>query len=815
MPVNDNYEIQEYYGNSSGRIFNFPFRCFSLEHLVVELLGADGSVTTLLQNTDYAVSGGLDNAGGMVTYPLASELPPLCPSERLRIYRVTPLEQPIDYPSYQQTIENALDKTTMLLQEAVNESAVVIANEAVETVNAAVGSVNEAVAAIADKVDGDGNGITDRLAFLAKLGINTDGEVELSDVAYTSGGNIDVAAYRSLLGMPAIEEDIADYTAQASSVGSMVSAIDSRVTALEDTPVAVKPQTIVAGATGELPDGWILKDCDAIASHLYPSGTTEVTVAAGLQVAAGVNGQLVISETTASDIAVDVSDYTTGSETTGYVYADIGTGGTVSIGLTSAAPQVGLSPSYDISIVTPVMTAAVSNDFTAVGSSVASTTYYNYYEAFNRVVAIQYDGWLSANNFVFNADSIYDGDEYIRIFRTDLEELTVNKVRLCPYSEGGTIYGKAYKFNLEAVDADENITILKTVEGCNEWSSGEYLEFEFDTVKTVYLQIRVLQTYGYVSCGFSDIQWIYDESMLTESSEVMTSATSPDGNAVTADSYYNATWAPYHAMDGNANTTTGTAWESDVSTGDHWFMREIPESRILKSYDMYIWNGSGGYALCMSTWTLYGSNDGTDFTELDSQSIDAAGNAATTMTFELSDNTMACRYYKFVGQSYTGTYCIIGEVSLNFKVNAGDFYNTAKQSHYDPYNNPISRVYIGEVVFADGAVDSVVNYQQGTVCTLPVNAGDNIVINSKYYLARPYLGDCGSQVRIYHENKWGNPGWLYSAEGYGVKANMTDGVLSVQSGTSYLTAPGAQIGGEFSLATNQPKRAKATVIRQW
>ncbi len=123
VPVNNNYEVVEYQGNASGRIFNFPFRCFTLEHLVVEHIDADGSQSVLVQNTDYAVTGGLDNSGGMITYPLAAEIPALTAAETLRIYRSTPMEQAIDYPTYQQAIENALDKSAMVLQEVAAGSA--------------------------------------------------------------------------------------------------------------------------------------------------------------------------------------------------------------------------------------------------------------------------------------------------------------------------------------------------------------------------------------------------------------------------------------------------------------------------------------------------------------------------------------------------------------------------------------------------------------------------------------------------------------------------------------------------------------------
>ncbi len=811
MPVNDNYEIQEYYGNSSGRIFNFPFRCFSLEHLVVELLGADGSVTTLLQNTDYAVSGGLDNAGGMVTYPLASELPPLCPSERLRIYRVTPLEQPIDYPSYQQTIENALDKTTMLLQEAVNESAVVIANEAVETVNAAVGSVNEAVAAIADKVDGDGTGITDRLAFLAKLGISTGGEVELSDVAYTSGGNIDVAAYRSLLGLSAIEEDVADYTAQASSVGSTVTAIDSRVTALEDTPVAVKPQTIVAGATGELPDGWIIADVDLPTAHMFFGNT----------LSAGYKGLLpVFDKETMPGWGTVVSTEYSNSAYMNY------------FALTKESDFFWVSPNienptfvYDGALQAGTINAysftcriCDSNDLLYVPS--AWTLEDQDGNVLDSQIGIT--NWTSGETKLFTLSSFVDTSTITQLKFT----FTDNNTSSYYYVSIGCICF------LESIDTDYVVDINSGLQVAAGAKGKVYVSDALDGNVTLDISdiINANNGIGYIysdigsdgiqSFGYTDIEPQIGLQKNNYLDFVPTlSANSTEDYNVSMSSVYSASTSAYLAY--NDDTSQDVA---AITADSSYPARTGNESMFieLKSGESFITNGIKIMPYT-NTSSLYGCP--VDFT-IDG-SDDNGNTWANILTKTSVTNWEVQKYLSFNWNAVTfkklrinctlvsgASYFAVSELQW-LKPFEGDFYNTANHTHYDKDGNIRKRVYIGEFYGVNGAVDSVVNYQQGTVCTLPVNAGDNIVINSKYYLARPYLGDCGSQVRIYHENKWGDPGWLYSAEGYGVKANMTDGVLSVQSGTSYLTAPGAQIGGEFSLATNQPKRAKATVIRQW
>ncbi len=136
MPVLNNYDVIEYYGNNSGRTFNFLFRCYSLDHLIVELTDINGVNVQLTRNIDYTVIGGLSNAGGMVIYPLQPEKPLLATNETLRIFRRTSLEQDIDFPPYQQNIENALDKNVMLLQEM--QSVILSANDVLSNTHEAL-----------------------------------------------------------------------------------------------------------------------------------------------------------------------------------------------------------------------------------------------------------------------------------------------------------------------------------------------------------------------------------------------------------------------------------------------------------------------------------------------------------------------------------------------------------------------------------------------------------------------------------------------------------------------------------------------------
>ncbi len=625
MPVNNNYEINEYTGNSSGRSFNFPFRCFSLDHLVVELIDADDNVTTLVKDTDYTVTGGLDNSGGSITYPKSTSQDALSSSETLRIYRSTPMEQSIDYPVYQQAIENALDKTTMLLQEAVNDSAVSIANDAVETANDAVKTVNEAVDSIANKVDGDGTGITDRLAFLTKLGITSDGDVDLSDVAYTSGDNIDVESYRSLLGLIDIEDDITGLEAEASSIGSTIVTIDSRVTELEDNPaLCYAPQTIIAGATGDLPDGWTLEDCDAPAAHIFSSGTSELTIVAGLQVAAGYEGQVYISDVLAADTTLDISDLINATDGTGWIYSDIGTDGSQSFGYTENQPQVGIQKN-DYSDFVPTLSANTDKGFIVSISSSYSTEYPPYKG---------YDGVITQNTGVITSSSAYSsliGNESMYIELESGEAFETNGIMLMPYAVSSVLYGMPANFTIDGSDdGGENWTNVFTATGITDWKLQTYKCFTWDKVSYRKYRINCTKLAFSTYFALTEIKWL---------------------------------------------------------------------------------------------------------------------------------QPLSC-----------------------------DFFNIAKQTHYNANGNAIRRVYIGSVTVTAGVIDEIINFQHGTEYTEIINDYKNVTINAIYYPKKRYLGSCYPTARVYVESHWGRTGFFcYSGFSAGVRVWSTGESLSVHTAITYLT----------------------------
>jgi hypothetical protein len=96
-----------------------------------------------------------------------------------------------------------------------------------------------------------------------------------------------------------------------------------------------------------------------------------------------------------------------------------------------------------------------------------------------------------------------------------------------------------------------------------------------------------------------------------------------------------------------------TTTVSGTGYNDEWLQVKLPYSLVLKSYEIY---NRAGYALrVLKTGVLAGSNDGTNWTLLDTPSF--PDNTNINKTFPISSNTTSYNYYRLiVTTNYNGTY---------------------------------------------------------------------------------------------------------------------------------------------------------------
>jgi hypothetical protein len=123
MTVSSTGDRVSYAGNGSTTVFSFPYYFLTDADLTVLLVvDATGVETTKVISTDYSVSGAGESAGGSVTMVVAP-----ASGETLTLLREVDATQETDFVENDalpaESLEQALDKLTMLAQQAISAAA--------------------------------------------------------------------------------------------------------------------------------------------------------------------------------------------------------------------------------------------------------------------------------------------------------------------------------------------------------------------------------------------------------------------------------------------------------------------------------------------------------------------------------------------------------------------------------------------------------------------------------------------------------------------------------------------------------------------
>lgn len=109
----------QYTGNDVATSFPFPYKFLQTSDLTVVFTNTSGSDSTLVEDTDYTVTGAGVESGGTVTYPVSGD--PLATGEYITIYRQVPYTQEADLSNqgayFLETIEDTADKLSMQIQQ--------------------------------------------------------------------------------------------------------------------------------------------------------------------------------------------------------------------------------------------------------------------------------------------------------------------------------------------------------------------------------------------------------------------------------------------------------------------------------------------------------------------------------------------------------------------------------------------------------------------------------------------------------------------------------------------------------------------------
>jgi len=149
---------------------------------------------------------------------------------------------------------------------------------------------------------------------------------------------------------------------------------------------------------------------------------------------------------------------------------------------------------------------------------------------------------------------------------------------------------------------------------------------------------------------------------------LMTSNTTPSGIAnASSTTNFSGGIGPYGAFDRNTNTL----WESNVATA--WLSYQFPTGKIIKRYGFFSYFSNNPNP---RTWTFEGSNDGSTWTTLDTQT-NFITTISTFYSFDISSNVTSYLYYR-INISATQAVVTRGPIVMSLEMSElTDLYGTA------------------------------------------------------------------------------------------------------------------------------------------
>jgi hypothetical protein len=354
-----------YNGNGSTTTFSYTFKVSSAAHLVVTVLGTDGSTESVkVLNTDYTVTGVGSPSGGTIVMGTAPVT-----GEKLTITRNVTLDQEVDLQNRgavnPETLEESLDKLTQISQDQQEQLDRSLKVDLFEQADLDQLTINvNALAAISTQITTVA-GISGNVTTVA--GIDTEVTTVAgisSDVTTVAGISSDVTAVvADEADIGTVATNIADVNTVAgiSANVTTVAGISSDVTAVagDATDIGTVATNIanvntVAGISGNVTTvAGISADVTAVAGDATDIGTVATNIA-NVNTVAGISANVM----TVAGISANVTA----------VAADATDIGTVATNITNVNTVAGISANVTTVAGISADVTAVAGDATDIGT---------------------------------------------------------------------------------------------------------------------------------------------------------------------------------------------------------------------------------------------------------------------------------------------------------------------------------------------------------------------------------------------------------------------------------------------------------------
>jgi hypothetical protein len=152
----------------------------------------------------------------------------------------------------------------------------------------------------------------------------------------------------------------------------------------------------------------------------------------------------------------------------------------------------------------------------------------------------------------------------------------------------------------------------------------------------------------------------------------MTSDSAPSPYVVSASSYFNSSYAPWKAKDGLLTTV----WASENTTPPWWWQADLGSAKLVTVYAITNQNTNTSNP---DSWVFAGSNNGTNWTTLDTRTDVTWQVGNQTKSFSCQGNTTSYRYYRITISKSDGhidtwitCLCVVGLYEGSATVKADD-----------------------------------------------------------------------------------------------------------------------------------------------
>ena len=301
------------------------------------------------------------------------------------------------------------------------------------------------------------------------------------------------------------------------------------------------------------------------------------------------------------------------------------------------------------SAVTPPDQPALVDTSSSAGSVVASSTSATAYPAtkafdgaWSTITSDRWLAYINPNKHDYTGDLTGETPAYVTYKFNAATRVNVLRIRI-PKDDGYACSDRAPKAWTFLGSNDGSVwTTLDTRSGVT-WSSGEVTKtFSFENHKSYEYYKFVCTEIG----GVNDYLQIYELQFLYDAGIVLTDLTTSSSGSVSSASGTHDSYPASKAFDGNKSDTNGR-WLS--TKGDNMYLVYHFNAATAVNA-IRIWSGlsnAGGaseQARAPKDWTFSGSNDGTTWNTLDTQTSETGWSGARYYQFA---NNTAYEYYKY------------------------------------------------------------------------------------------------------------------------------------------------------------------------